>query len=323
MHKPSHIRKEKNCLNCNAEVNGVFCPECGQPNREPVLGIKDLLDDFIHMMTHFDGKFFSTVRMLITKPGYLSKAFLSGQRMKYLPPVQMYVLTSAIFFFFFKSIVGVPSQEEPLAEIEKKGGSRKPLEIEWFIDDKDSTILNNFNDIQSYEKYQSMLEEKNRDGFIRRHMIKKAILINADFQKNPNKTMGALFGKLTDNFSKLLIVSLPFMALILTIVFFRRKNLTFVSHLVFVIHFYVFVFLALLLSNGLTFLNNWTSFGAFGILANALIPLIFLYGFLAIKNFYSLTWIKGLAQYGLLLTLCFLTIVSIFIGYIFIGLIFY
>ena len=99
MHKPSHIRKEKNCLNCNAEVNGVYCPECGQPNREPVLGIKDLLGDFIHMMTHFDGKFFSTVRMLITKPGYLSRAFLSGQRMKYLPPVQMYVLTSAIFSF--------------------------------------------------------------------------------------------------------------------------------------------------------------------------------------------------------------------------------
>ena len=41
------LRSEKNCLNCGAEVPSVYCPTCGQMNREPKFNLKDLIMDFI------------------------------------------------------------------------------------------------------------------------------------------------------------------------------------------------------------------------------------------------------------------------------------
>lgn len=323
MHKPSHIRKEKDCLNCGAPVHSVFCPDCGQANREPQLGVGDLLHDFIHMFTHYDGKFFVTVRLLFTKPGYLSTAFLRGQRMLYLPPVQMYVLTSAIFFFFFQTFFAKPPQGESMQQMEKRQGARIPMEIDLFMSEKDTVTINRFADGAAFDAYHNTLPDSLKSGFIKRFLIKKAIRINADFKKDPQKTMGSLVGKLTSNFSKLLIVSLPFMALIFNLVFWRKRKMGFTSHLVFIIHFYVFVFLALLFGNGFTFLEISTGIQLFGTLQTLMVASVFLYGLLAIRNFYGMGWMKAALHYGLILILSAAIIAFIFIGYIFLGLVFY
>ena len=38
-------RKEKNCLNCNAEVQGRFCHNCGQENIETKETVWHLIDN--------------------------------------------------------------------------------------------------------------------------------------------------------------------------------------------------------------------------------------------------------------------------------------
>jgi Protein of unknown function (DUF3667) len=63
-----------------------------------------LISHFAYDITHFDGKFFSTVKLLLTKPGYLSKEYIKGRRAGYLHPIRMYVFTSAIFFIIFFSL---------------------------------------------------------------------------------------------------------------------------------------------------------------------------------------------------------------------------
>lgn len=102
----SHLpyRKEKNCLNCGSEVFGPFCHHCGQENIEPKESTLNLINHFFQDFTHFDGKFFSTLKVLILKPGFLSSEYILGRRTKYLNPVRMYIFTSAIFFFIFFSI---------------------------------------------------------------------------------------------------------------------------------------------------------------------------------------------------------------------------
>lgn len=103
----SHLkeRKERNCLNCNAHVYGRFCHICGQENVEPKESVWHLVSHFFQDITHFDGKFFSTLRYLIFKPGFLSREYMLGRRQSYLNPIRMYVFTSAIFFLFFFSLV--------------------------------------------------------------------------------------------------------------------------------------------------------------------------------------------------------------------------
>lgn len=102
----SHLkeRKEKNCLNCQAQLVGRYCHVCGQENLEPKETVWHLVSHFFNDITHFDGKFFSTVKYLLRRPGFLSTEYLKGRRMAYLNPIRMYVFTSAIFFIILYSL---------------------------------------------------------------------------------------------------------------------------------------------------------------------------------------------------------------------------
>lgn len=100
-------RHEKICLNCNADLIGRFCQNCGQENIEPHETVWSLVHHFFADITHFDGKFFSTLKYLITKPGFLPKEYISGRRARYLHPIRMYVFTSAIFFLVFFSMINL------------------------------------------------------------------------------------------------------------------------------------------------------------------------------------------------------------------------
>ncbi|PWU00561.1 MAG: hypothetical protein C5B52_08685 [Bacteroidetes bacterium] len=98
-------RKEKNCLNCSAEVLGRYCQNCGQENVEPKETVWHLVTHFFYDVTHFDGKFFSTVKFLLLKPGFLTAEYVKGKRLTYLHPIRMYVFTSAFFFLIFFSFI--------------------------------------------------------------------------------------------------------------------------------------------------------------------------------------------------------------------------
>jgi Protein of unknown function (DUF3667) len=102
----SHLkeRKEKNCLNCQSEVVGRYCHKCGQENLEPKETVWHLIQHFFNDITHFDGKFFETVKFLLRRPGFLSLEYMRGRRMAYLNPIRMYVFTSAIFFIILFSM---------------------------------------------------------------------------------------------------------------------------------------------------------------------------------------------------------------------------
>jgi hypothetical protein len=97
-------RIEKNCLNCGEIVAGRYCQHCGQENVVPDLTFTGLVAHFFYDITHFDGKFFITVKKLFTFPGSLSAEYIKGRRATYLDPARMYLFTSAVFFFLFYGI---------------------------------------------------------------------------------------------------------------------------------------------------------------------------------------------------------------------------
>ncbi|RYY15778.1 MAG: DUF3667 domain-containing protein, partial [Chitinophagaceae bacterium] len=86
----SKERSEKDCLNCGTIVQGRFCQVCGQENIEPKETLWGLVSHFFQDITHFDGKFFSTGKLLIRRPGFLPKEYISGRRARYLHPIRMY-----------------------------------------------------------------------------------------------------------------------------------------------------------------------------------------------------------------------------------------
>jgi len=116
-------RAEKDCLNCGTQVEGRFCQNCGQENIIARESFWSLVTHFVYDITHFDSKFFGTMKVLLTKPGRLSIDYIQGKRNSQLHPIRMYVFTSAFFFIIFFSLykadkIGRSEDEERKEKLE-------------------------------------------------------------------------------------------------------------------------------------------------------------------------------------------------------------
>ncbi len=109
---------------------GRYCQQCGQENIEPRQTVWHLVTHFFSDITHFDGKFFTTVKDLFAKPGFLSREYINGRRMSYLDPIRMYIFTSAIFFIVFFSVVKVADMVHVNHNAGKKINDSKALQEE-------------------------------------------------------------------------------------------------------------------------------------------------------------------------------------------------
>jgi hypothetical protein len=95
---------EGGCLNCGAALSGPFCHQCGQPAHiSRTLG--DVFHDFLHAFLHFDTKAWRTFPLLVTRPGTLTRAYIHGQRARFVSPLAMFLFSVFLMFFVF-SIVG-------------------------------------------------------------------------------------------------------------------------------------------------------------------------------------------------------------------------
>ena len=68
---------------------------CGQENIETHETFGHLAVHFISDIFHFDGMFFSTLKYLLFKPGFLTYEYVRGRRASYLNPIKMYIFISA------------------------------------------------------------------------------------------------------------------------------------------------------------------------------------------------------------------------------------
>lgn len=278
----SHLkeRKEKNCLNCNAQVQGKYCHVCGQENIEPKESALHLVNHFFQDITHFDGKFFSTLGLLIRKPGFLSAEYAMGRRASYLNPIRMYIFTSAFFFLIFFTFYKV----EPKTMIENSTINGKTLaEVEQMdslsfakytsdinkADDKpgmpmtramfrqyyDSTItaaLKNASlgglhftpgNYHSKKEYDSLLASgRKQHNWFERMLVHKQLEIDEKYKGREGEATKTMWEIFLHKLPQVLFISLPLLALLLKLLYIRRKEFYYVSHGIFSIHFYSDVF---------------------------------------------------------------------------------
>ena len=97
------------CANCGARLVGRYCSECGQRHHDhPVHDFWHFISEALEDLTHADSRLWRTLSALLFRPGLLTREFLEGRRVRYLPPVRLYLVVSLVFFI----IVG-PSSRAP------------------------------------------------------------------------------------------------------------------------------------------------------------------------------------------------------------------
>ena len=97
---PKLRRKSSVCYNCGEQlVNSKnYCPNCGQENHSRQASTSLLIKDFVDTYLSFDSKLFMTMRPLLFQPGTLSKEYLDGKRVKFVPPIRLFIFLSFLYF---------------------------------------------------------------------------------------------------------------------------------------------------------------------------------------------------------------------------------
>ncbi|MGQ0739580.1 MAG: DUF3667 domain-containing protein [Bacteroidota bacterium] len=352
----SHIpqRKEKDCLNCGAIVQGHYCHNCGQENVVPKETFWHMVTHFFYDITHFDSSFFTTIKDLFFKPGFLSGEYMKGRRASYLHPIRLYVFTSAIFFLLFFSFFVSENEisidlNQPLTEKErtnyireleqrmkKDTGNKWVKERILFARDTIHPITaadvmkgetgDNFSlsftdtkhrTLEEYDSVQKTLSPSKRDGWMMRRLVKMDINLKQKFSENPLEATKRFTDSLLHRLPYMLLISLPFFALILKIVYIRRKQFYYADHGVFTIHLYVFTFLLLLLVFSTEKLSRMTGIEDLEYFIFLLTLLLFFYLYKAMRTFYGQRRAKTFIKFLLVAFLSIIMMLILFLLFMF------
>ncbi len=87
------------CPNCDAPLTGAFCASCGQKAVKPKdLTLGHAIHDLLHETLHLDGRLWTTLKLLFTRPGQLSLDFAEGRRQRHIHPVRLLLVMAGLYF---------------------------------------------------------------------------------------------------------------------------------------------------------------------------------------------------------------------------------
>ena len=225
----------RTCLDCGAPVTGRHCAECGQSGDVHVLSMKEVAGDVTHSILHLDSRVWRTLRLLVLRPGELTREFIAGRHQRYLPPFRLYLAISILYFALSALLpdaspfvttsgvapvsVGMPdemakelaSEGIALPQVDKTASGRPPCTVE-------------FSDNPAFETIEQALS-------------RACLQMRADG--------GKLFAeRFAATAPKLMFLFLPLMAGIAVLFYWRPRRL-YAEHLVLYLHNHAFTFLLL------------------------------------------------------------------------------
>ncbi len=92
---PSH------CLNCGESLAELpharrFCPACGQETNVKPPKLSEFVQQFGGAYFSTEGALWRTLKLLLTKPGELTRLYLAGRRKHYVLPLRLYLTISVL-----------------------------------------------------------------------------------------------------------------------------------------------------------------------------------------------------------------------------------
>ena len=203
----SHPEQPIVCPNCGFKAVGNYCAECGQKTHLHKETFWGLVAHFIGDYFHYDSKFWQTLKALWFSPGKLTVAYWNRQRMRYIPPVSLYIFISAVYFLLSlnsrNTLVQVNDVKPAPNKVvlTTKGLGPGGQNVNDFLDRKVEKINKRYGNVSDF-----------------------------------------ILDKINHNLPKIFFFMIPVMAMLLKLLFIRRKNLFFVDHAIFSLHYHSFWF---------------------------------------------------------------------------------
>lgn len=240
---------------------------------------RELVGDAYDELVGWDGKFARTIRLLLTRPGELTRAVIGGQRARYVGSVRLYLMCS-VAFFLVQANVPFPDTD---ADFEigfeigvSQAGDQTPGERAL-----EQAVRRGLDSLTPAERA-DLDREIDAQPWLIRPML-RAMAEDYD----------GLMRRASDAMPRVLFVLVPVLALVLRL-FYRRRH--YPGHLYFATHFGAFVFVVLTLESIADYTRSVPTM-VIAQLVGALV--IVIYAIVALRRVYGGSWLAtGAKAFG-------------------------
>jgi hypothetical protein len=99
--KEQEVKTLVKCVTCGNTFQGEFCNRCGEKVLVPQeRSLKHFFTSLLSAFTFIDGRFLKTLKLTMTKPGFISREFSLGRRKIYLPILSLFLVVNLFYFLF-------------------------------------------------------------------------------------------------------------------------------------------------------------------------------------------------------------------------------
>jgi hypothetical protein len=217
------------CPNCGAPVPGKYCDQCGQRVEHEIHSVLHFAREATEDLTHADSRLWGTIIALLFKPGFLTREFLSGRRVRYLPPLRLYLVLSVLFF------LALGSEDTANQAVAIKTGTGKPSVALMNPDDRGLAAKPG----ETLEQREARICNPQYDGPARSFVLPFLQKGCRDMLEHRGRSVAEAF---THNLPKAMFIFLPALALVMKAMY-RRPRHYYVEHLLFFVHNHAFGFL--------------------------------------------------------------------------------
>ncbi len=171
----------------------------------------------------------------------------------------------------------------------------------------------NYTSQKEYDSVQKTLPHSLQDNWIEQKFQRKKIDNDNKFRSNANEEVNTLVESFFHHFPQMLFISLPLFALILQLLYIRRKQFYYANHIIYTVHLYCALFVFLFIILAISSVSKIHYLG-WSIWINVIVFLYLLwYTYQALRVYYGQGTGKTILKWLLLNTFAFFVFVGLFI----------
>jgi hypothetical protein len=121
------------CLNCGAELQGMYCHVCGQQATSKTPTVGEFFLEYINNAFIWDPKFFQTIWALLRRPGYLTKEYVSGKFVSQEHPLKLNMFLLFVFITLFALFAGTEKVNDSVQTLTNNASVRSGLQMRFLM----------------------------------------------------------------------------------------------------------------------------------------------------------------------------------------------
>jgi hypothetical protein len=267
---------EQRCLNCNSVLTGEYCAHCGQHVKHHVHSTREMFGELIEDLFHTDHRVWRTLKPLLIRPGWLTQEYLRGKRVSYTPPFRLYIVLS-LLFFLTASLPDHHSESDSAPTTTATSPSAVPAginpEVAAALDAVSARLPEKEREegrARLYESLKTMPVEQQREVLNRMLNVcspdSVGEVLPGELQHN-ERLLGICRSIAADNgrefasamwhhVPQMMFFFLPLLALSMKVLYLGSRRF-YAEHVLFLVHFHAFFFLAVTIRNLTQWLFGW------------------------------------------------------------------